>query len=177
MVSPWLSGKRLTIGIPFAVRSRSGISSPRRRYTLPRLEKNSKYECDVVKITLLTMSSDFILAPLTPRPPRPWVRNESADTALMYCACVITMTSSLLSTKSSTLISPTSAAILHTRGVANASRTAVSSLEMTARNLVSELRIDSSSLILASTSFCSVSRSIRDNLVSWRNCISRMSIA
>ena len=166
MDSPWFSGNRLTIGMPFAVRSRSGMSSARNRYTRPRFEKNKRYECEVVKMTLLTMSSDFIFAPLTPRPPRPCVRNESAGTALMYWACVITMTSSLLSTKSSTLISPTSAAILHTRGVANASRTAVSSFEITARNFVSELRIDSSSLMRAKTSFCSVSRSMRDNLVS-----------
>ena len=32
----------------------------------------------MVKITWRTMSSVFSLAPLTPRPPRPWVLNESA---------------------------------------------------------------------------------------------------
>ena len=36
--------------MPLAVRSRSGISSARRRYTLPRLEKNSRWACAVVKI-------------------------------------------------------------------------------------------------------------------------------
>src|SRR5262245_43814258 len=45
--------------MPFAVRSRSGISSARRRYTLPKFEKNSRCACAVVKITWRTMSSAF----------------------------------------------------------------------------------------------------------------------
>ena len=42
-----------------------------------------------MKLTWRTMSSVFSLAPLTPRPPRPCVLNDTAGTALMYCASVI----------------------------------------------------------------------------------------
>ncbi len=42
MVSPAANDSRLTIGMPLAVRSRSGISWARSRYTLPRLEKNNR---------------------------------------------------------------------------------------------------------------------------------------
>ena len=104
--SPGCNGNRLTIGMPFAVRSRSGISSARRRYTLPKLEKNSRWACAVVKMTWRMMSSAFSLAPATPRPPRACVLNEPAGTALTYCASVITTTSSLSSTRSSIDMSP-----------------------------------------------------------------------
>ena len=42
MCSSGARGSRFTIGRPLAVRSRSGISWARSRYTLPRLEKNSR---------------------------------------------------------------------------------------------------------------------------------------
>ena len=60
----------------------------------------------MVKMTWRTRSSVFSLAPLTPRPPRPWVLNDPAGTALTYCASVITTTSSLSSTRSSIDMSP-----------------------------------------------------------------------
>ena len=70
------------MGMPLAVRSRSGMSIARSRYTLPRLEKKSRKAWAVVKMMWLTRSSLLSLAPATPRPPRPWVLNESASTVL-----------------------------------------------------------------------------------------------
>ena len=97
-----------------------------------------------MKITWRTRSSVFSLAPLTPRPPRAWVLNDPAGTALTYCASVITTTSSLSSTRSSMDISPESRAIWHTRGVANSSLTASSSSLITCRSsaVVGEDRLE-----------------------------------
>ena len=53
-----------------------GDVEARRRYTLPKLEKNNRWAWAVVKMTWRTRSSAFSLAPLTPRPPRAWVLNE-----------------------------------------------------------------------------------------------------
>ena len=166
MVSPACSGNRLTIGMPFAVRSRSGMSAARNLYTRPLFEKNKRYACAVVKITRRTRSSSFSVAPLTPRPPRACARNAVAGTAFTYWACVITMTNSLSSTRSSSAISPESLMILQTRSVANFSRISDISSLMTVRNFGSDARIASYSLMRSCTSPSSFSRSIRDKRVS-----------
>ena len=70
------------MAVPRAVRSFIGISRARSRNTRPRLENSSRWACAEVCTTSSMRSSSFSLAPCTPRPPRPWVRKASADTAL-----------------------------------------------------------------------------------------------
>ena len=59
---------------PRPVREASGTSWTLVRYTLPRLVNTISQWWVVVVKTWLMMSSCLRLAPMTPRPPRPWLR-------------------------------------------------------------------------------------------------------
>ena len=65
----------------------------------------------------VTRSSSLSRAPCTPRPPRPWVRNCDAGTALTYPALVMVMTSSSSVIRSSADMSPSSKVIDGPAGV------------------------------------------------------------
>ncbi len=69
------------MAVPRAVRSFIGISSARSLKTRPRLENRSRWACEEVCTTSSMRSSSLSRAPCTPRPPRPWVRKASTETA------------------------------------------------------------------------------------------------
>ncbi len=81
--SPSPSDSTLTMALPLAWRPPSGISWTLSQCTLPLLVKKSRKEWVEATNRSSTMSSSLVSIPVTPLPPRRWLRYASMWVRLM----------------------------------------------------------------------------------------------